>query len=48
LRGAKAAANFTETAFVNTLVKDAEDMYNCRVYHVEFEAGRGKSGNPLR
>lgn len=39
-KGEKAAAAvFTGTAFVNMLVPDKGDVYNCQVYDVIFEAG---------
>jgi quercetin dioxygenase-like cupin family protein len=39
-RGEKAAgAVFTGTAYVNMLISDKDNVYNCQVYDVVFEAG---------
>ena len=39
-KGAKASETvFTGTAFVNLLVPDSNNIYNCQVYDVVFEAG---------
>jgi quercetin dioxygenase-like cupin family protein len=39
-KGEKAgAAVFTGTAYVNTLIADTDNVYNCTVYDVKFEAG---------
>lgn len=38
-RGSKAEANFTGTAYVNFLVKDENEHFNCQVYDVVFEPG---------
>jgi uncharacterized Fe-S center protein/quercetin dioxygenase-like cupin family protein len=37
--GSKAAANFTGNAYVNMLIDDKFDLYDCTVYDVRFEAG---------
>jgi quercetin dioxygenase-like cupin family protein len=39
-KGEKASPDFfTGTAFVNMLIADTEQCYNCQVYDVVFEAG---------
>jgi quercetin dioxygenase-like cupin family protein len=39
-KGQKAAAAvFTGTAYVNMLLLDKDNVYNCHVYDVVFEAG---------
>jgi quercetin dioxygenase-like cupin family protein len=39
MKGNKANANFTGTAYVNLLAPDKDKQYNCQVYDVVFEAG---------
>jgi quercetin dioxygenase-like cupin family protein len=39
MKGVKANANFTGTAYVNMLVPDTDKEYECQVYDVVFEAG---------
>lgn len=38
-KGSKAETNFTGTAYVNFLIKDENNIFNCQVYDVVFEAG---------
>jgi quercetin dioxygenase-like cupin family protein len=39
-KGEKAPPDFfTGTAFVNMLIADTEECYNCKIYDVIFEAG---------
>jgi quercetin dioxygenase-like cupin family protein len=44
-KGEKAAAAvFTGQAYVNLLLPDKDNVYNCQIYDVVFEAGRGTTG----